>query len=188
MRSLTTAEQAAISSYALPVAMLLEMDLDTPLFMNSSGLDLELNGVEYLGSRGLGQIEAVRDTAGEYTQLKFTLSGVPPTHIALADATETSGREVRVKVAIFDPATVQVISTRTRFVGRLQPLIITDTPKGTIIEATAESYAASLMRPVNSLFSDAEQQRLYPGDLFFQYVSDQAEMRVVWPAASWGRQ
>lgn len=188
MRNLSTAEQAAINGYELQVALLLEMDLAAPLYMNSSGLDLTLNGVEYLGSRGLGQIDAVRDSAGEYTQLKFTLSGVPPTHIALADATETSGKEVRVKLAIFVDDSTQVISTRTRFVGRLQPLIITDTPKGTVIEATAESYAASLMRPVNSLFSDAEQQRLFPGDLFFQYVSDQSEMRVVWPSAAWGRQ
>lgn len=188
MRSLTSAEQAVISAHAALLALLLEIDLTIPLYMNSSGLDLEIDGIEYLGSRGLGQIEAVQDSAGEFHALKFSLSGVPPTHIALADSIDTAGCEVRVKVALFDQATGQVISTRTRFVGKTEPLVITDTPKGTILECTATSFASSLMRPVNSLFSDAEQQRLYPGDLFFQFVSDQADMRVQWPAASWGRQ
>lgn len=188
MRTVTPEEQAAFSSYLLPMALYCEMDLAVPLLLTSAGIDLDLDGQEYLGTRGFGKCEAIRDSAGEYSRLRFSISGVPATHVALADATETSGKEVRMGVVFFNPSTYKLISKRLRFAGKLDPIIITDTPETTTLEVTAESLAASLMRPVTSLFSDGEQQRLYPGDLFFQFVSDQADMRVVWPAASWGRQ
>lgn len=194
MRTSTLAEQTAASSYLLPMALVCEMDLAVPLLLSSAVHDLTLNGSQYMGTRGFGKVEPIRDSAGEYSRLKFSIGGVPATHIALADSTDTAGKEVRIGVARFDPSTFQLISIRYRFVGKLDPIIITDVPASegaagtTTLEVTAESIASSLMRPVTSLYSDAEQQRLYPGDLFLQFVSDQAEMRVVWPAASWGRQ
>jgi hypothetical protein len=188
MLVLTPQEQAAISGSKVVAAALLEMDLAVPLYMNSSTWTLNSDGKEYIASMGIGEVEGIQNTAGEYTGLRFRLSGVPPAYVALADSVDTAGKGMRIKFALFDPETYQIISARVRFEGRLQPMVITDAPEAGLIEVNAESLAYSLMRPVTSLFSDAEQQRLYPGDLFFQFASEQADMRIVWPAASWGRQ
>ena len=37
-------------------------------------------------------------------------------------------------------------------------------------------------------YTDIDQQRLYPGDLFLQYVTDQAEKTIVWPKAEYFKQ
>jgi len=188
MRTLSSEELLLIQAYALPVALVAEMDLDEPLRLNSSIYTLKLGEVPYDATRGFGSIEAIRTSAGEFPQLKFSISGVPPSHIALADDTNTAGKDVRVKLALFDPTNYKIASMRLLFDGTLEPLVITDGPETTTLEVVAESAATSLMRQITSLFSDAEQQRLYPDDLFFQFATDQADQKIVWPAASWGRQ
>lgn len=188
MRVLTTAEQLALSSPSVPLVVLVEMDLPTPLFLSTAGIDLTIGGATYLGTRGLGTIESVRTTASEIAQLRFEMSGVPSTHVALADSEDVQGKAVRIKLGIFDPVTYQNLGSRLLWAGTLDEMNIDDNPPTATIQCTAEHDGISLLRPQLSLYSDEEQQRLYPGDLFFQYVANQVDQRIVWPAASWGRQ
>lgn len=188
MRSLSPATVAALQRSPLPLAMLVEMDLTQPLYLNTSGLDLVLNGRTYLGTRGLGKVEALQDSPAEVKPLRFELSGVDSTRIALARTERVQGREVRILSAIFDPDTYQPLDVRLRWCGRLDVLAVEDGVPTATLQVTAEHAGIDLLRPVTSLYSDAEQRRLHPGDPSLQYMADQAEMRIVWPAASWGRQ
>jgi len=188
MRTLSTAAQAALTSRTLPMAVLVEMALTLPVNLSSANVDITYAGTTYLGTRGLGMVEAVRDTAAEMPQLRFELSGVPSTHIALALAEPVQGKTARIKVALFDPSTYQILVAQQIWAGYLDVMAIEDGENSAKLSVTAEHAGIDLMRPVTSLYQHDEQQRLAPGDLAFQYVSDQAEMRVVWPAASWGKQ
>lgn len=187
MRTLTSAALAALSRSPLPLALLVEMDLTAPLYLNSSSLALTLNGTAYLGTAGLGKVEAVQESPAEVKQLKFELSGVPSTSIALALAEPVQGKAARIKLAIFDPDTYQLLDVRLRWAGRLDVMAIEDGNGTAKLSVTAEHAGIDMLRPVTSLYTNAEQQRLHPGDPSFQYVADQAETRIVWPAASWGR-
>jgi hypothetical protein len=187
MRTLSAPALAVIAGRVVPMAVLVEMDLTSSLYLNSANIDLALNGTTYLGTKGLGKIEAIRETPAEVAQLKFEISGVPSAQIALALAEPVQGKAGRIKFAIFDPATYQIVDTRLRWSGKLDVMTISDGPTMATISVTAEHAGIDLLRPVSSIYSNAEQQRLAPGDLFCQYVSDQAEQRIVWPAASWGR-
>ena len=164
------------------------MDLSTPLNLNTSGLDLTINGTTYYGTRGLGSIDAVKETPAEVAQLNFTLSGVPSELIALSLTEPVQGKGVRIKVAIFDPVTYVVLDVHTRWSGRLDVMTLNDGNGGGTISVSAEHAGIDLTRPSNSLYTDAEQQRLYPGDFALQFLNDQVEQRIVWPAASYGRQ
>lgn len=189
MRILTPAEIAVLSGPTAPLALLVEMDLPTPLYMTSGGVDLAgIDGKDYLGMRGLGRVEPVRTTSAEIAQLRFELSGVPSTHIALAESEDVQGKAVRMKLGIFNPSTYQILGARLFWAGKLDLMNIVDGPKFATIDVTAEHDGVTLLHPLLSLYSDAEQQRLFPGDLFFQYIADQVDQRIVWPAASWGRQ
>jgi hypothetical protein len=187
MRSLSGPTLAALAGGVLPLVLLVEMDLTVPLFVNSANLDLTLNGITYLGTKGLGKVEAIRETAAEMAQLRFELSGVPATNIALALAEPVQGKAVRIKRAVFDPATYQLLDVRLRWAGTLDVMAMSDGPDTATISVTAEHAGVDLLRPVSTLYTQADQQRVAPGDLAFQFVSDQADQRVVWPAASWGR-
>ena len=91
------------------------------------------------------------------------------------------------KLAIFDPDTYAVLATYLRWSGLLDVMAIEDGPATATIKVSAEHAGIDLIRPTVSLYSDAEQRRLAANDPSLQYMADQQDMRVVWPAASWGR-
>ena len=188
MRTLSVASLAALQSSPCPLALLVEMDLTVPLNMNTSSLLLTLNGIAYIGVSGLGKIEAIQETPAEVKSLKFEISGVPSTSIALALAEPVQGKAVRIKLAIFDPVTYQVLDTRLRWAGLLDVMEIDDGNGSAVVSVTAEHAGIDLQRPFTSLYSDAEQQRLHPGDFSFQFNADQVDSRIVWPDATYGRQ
>ena len=187
MRSMTTAGAAALARSPLPLALLVEMDLSAPLFLNSSGVDLSIDGSTYSGTAGLGSVEAIEDTPGEMKALAFTLSGVPESHIALALAEPTRGAAVRVKLGIFDPDTYQLLEVSQKWAGLLEPIGLEDGQASAVLHVAAEHACLDLLRPTYSLYSDAEQQRLYPGDPSLQFMADQADVRVPWPLAAFFR-
>ena len=187
MRALSTAAAAALSASPLPLAVLVEMDLDAPLFLNTGGVDLTLDGATYYGTKGLGSIGAVRETPAEVAQMQFELAGVNTELIATALGSQVQGRAVRLKVAIFDPATYQVLDARLRWAGVLDVMKIVDGIPTATIQVSAEHAGIDLLRPTTSYLSDAEQRRVAANDPSLQYMADQVDMRVIWPAASWGQ-
>ena len=187
MRTLSTAALAALQSNPLPIALLIEMDLTSPLFMCTAGISLVIGGQTYLGTGTLGRIDAVQDSPAEIKPLKFTLSGVPSTLIALALAEPVQGKAMRVKTALFDPATYQIIETRLRWQGRLDVMAIEDGIPTATVQVSAEHSAIDLLRSAASYYSDAEQRRINSNDPSLQYIAGQTETKIVWPAASFFR-
>jgi hypothetical protein len=167
------------------MAILVEMDLTSSLNLCTAGINLTIGGITYLGAGGLGKIEAIQDSPSEIKQLRFELSGVPSASIALALAEPVQGKAVRIKLAIFDPTTYQVLGTHLRWAGRLDVMAIQDDPATATIQVTAEHAGIDLLRPTMSYYSDAEQRRLYSNDPSLQFMADQVDQRVTWPAATW---
>jgi hypothetical protein len=187
VRMLSPAAMAALAGPVIPIAALVEMDLTEPLFLNSSGMNLVLDGNTYLGLGDLGQIDAITETSAELPQVKFTLSGVDPTMLSLALQEPVQGKAVRVKFAIFDPSSGALLDVRMRYAGFLDVMAISDGKDSATIAVTSESAMLDLLRPGGLLYSDADQQALNPSDLSMQYINDQVEQKLVWPAASFFR-
>ncbi len=181
MRTVSTAAAAALASGMVPIAVLIEMDISTPLFLNTSNIDLVIGGVTYYGTRGLGKIAPMADTPAEVKGLSFELSGVPSTSVSLVLSELVQGKAVRIKTAIFDPVTYAVLDVRQRWSGLLDVMTISDSANGAVISVTAEHAGIDLARPATTLYSNAEQQRLHSGDLFYQFMADQVEQHIVWP-------
>ena len=187
MRTLSTAALAALQRNPLPIALLIEMDLSAPIYLNTGGIDLTIGGTVYSGTQGLGRVDAVQESPAEIKPLRFELGGVPSSMIALALAEPVQGKAVRVKTALFDPDTYQIIETRLRWQGLLDVMSIADGMPTATVQVSAEHSAIDLLRTVTSFYSDAEQRRLFAGDPSLQYMASQAEIKIVWPAATWGR-
>ena len=187
MRALSAPALAALSRTPLPIALLVEMDLTVPLYLNSSPINLVIGGNTYLGTKKLGKVEAITETPAEIKPLRFELSGVPVSAMSLVRTEQVQGKAVRIKVCIFDPDTYLPLDTRLRWAGRLDVLAMEDGPTTAKIQVTAEHIAIDFLRPVTSLYSDAEQRRLYSNDPSLQYIADQTEVRVIWPTAEFLR-
>lgn len=184
MRTLTAPALAALQSRSVPLAILVEMALSTQLNLNTTSLDLVYSGTTYYGTKGLGSINAIQETPNEVRQLQFTLSGVPSTAIALALTEQVQGKLVTVKLAVFDPANYTILDVRTRWAGRLDVMAIDDGSATGTLTISAEHAGIDLMRPRNVLYTDLDQQRLHPGDTGLQFMNDQVDQNIVWPAAS----
>jgi hypothetical protein len=189
MRALSTSGAAAIASHGMPLAVLVQMDFASgSIRLNTSSLTLTIGGNDYLGTGGLGKIGAIQDTPAELRGLTFELSGVSPSSIALVMTEPVQGRPVALSLVLFDPETYQVLDVLSRWVGVLDTLSIDDARPNATIQVAAEHAGIDLVRPSGSQMSDAEQQRLAPGDPSLQFVADQVDIRIVWPAAAFFRQ
>jgi len=184
VRVLSAPALAALAAPAVPMALLVEMDLAAPLFLNSSPIDLVIGGVTYWGTKGLGRIEAIQETPAEPKQIRFELSGVPSFMVALALTESIQGKAARIKLAILNPADyTKQLDVRLRWAGQLDVFTIVDTPPTCTLGVTAETAGIDFARPGGSPYTDAEQQRLFPGDLAFQFLNSQVEQRIQWPTA-----
>lgn len=182
MRTVSSPAAAVLASGVVPMALLIEMDLTAPLNVNTSNINLVVSGTTYMGVGGLGSVAALADTPAEVRGLTFQISGVPSDRISLALSEPVQGKAVRIKTAILDPSTYAVLDTRLRWAGLLDVMTISESGGAATINVSAEHAGIDLSRSAASLYSDAEQQRLNPGDLFLQFMADQVSQRIVWPS------
>lgn len=185
MRTISPAGAAALSGSVVCMAMLVEMDLTEPLNLNTSSLSLTIAGVTYSGVGGLGQIDAISESAGDLPRVNFTMAGVQPTAIALALSEPVQGAAVRIKMALFDSATGAFIDSRQRYAGYLDTMSLSDGKDSATIGVSSESAMLDLLRPTGIYYNDIDQQALHPGDQAFQYVNDQVDQKIVWPTAAY---
>lgn len=188
MRYLAGAEATALSANPLPLVILVEMDLSTPLYLCTAAIDLVVSGNTYLGAAGLGRIDAVQDSPSEIKALSFQLSGVSSAYIALVLSEPVQGCSVRIKSLLLDPATYQPLTPRLRWQGRGDVMSLEDGPSTATIRFSAEHGAIDLLRGSPTYWSDSEQRRLFSSDPSLQYLVDQVDQRVIWPAHTFGRQ
>lgn len=185
MLSVLPATLALLQRYndRVPLVLLFEADLTTTLRLAMLRHDLTLGSDVYLGARGLGRIGSMPlGGSDDGAALDLEFSGVSATNRGLALSEPVQGRECRIYSAFFDPDTSAIVEKHLRFVGTLDNFVITTDGNTSTITAQAVSVDDDLLRPSGSEWTDAEQQRLFPGDLGWQYVTSQVEQRVQFPA------
>lgn len=187
MRALSAPVLSALAGSSVGLAQLVELDLDIPWFTNTTGTDLVWNGNTYLGMAGVGSIDVIEDTPLEIKGLRFSLPAIVDSELATALIGMPQGRSARVLTAVFDPATFQILDAVVEWAGRLDVPQIEERGSSSVISVSAESMAVDLLRPSGLLYTNADQQRLHPGDDSFEFVLDQAEKSIVWPAARFFR-
>lgn len=137
----------------------------------------------YIHTGPLLEIEPVRESAGSVEGLQLRFSGLDPSIITLATTEPYRGRIIRLMKAWIDPETNQTIGTPVVwFLGRMQDMRIVEDNGQASVTIVAEHYEAELDRPMPLRYSDADQQRLYPGDLGCQYAAQTSEKTVVFPS------
>lgn len=183
MISLLPATLALIQRYndRVPLILVFEADLSTTLRLAMARFDVTLGSDVYLGARGLGRIGAMQTGNGQ-SALDLEFSGVSAANRGLALSEPVQGRECRIYAAFFDPDAGTLTEKLLTFTGWLDNFVITTEGGTSTITAQAVNIDDDLLRPAGSEWTDAEQQRLFPGDLGWQYVTSQVEQRVVFPS------
>jgi hypothetical protein len=187
MRTITTAAADVLAGPLVPCAALVQMDLSSTVRLCTGGHNLTYSAQAYSAVGGLGNVGAAQEAGGTPQGLQFTLSGVPASQVALALAEPVQGKACTIRLAVLDPATYAVLDAPVEWAGTLDTMTLADEPGAASITVTAEHAGVDLLRAVPVRYSDTDQQRLFAGDLGFQFVTDQANRTIVWPAASFFR-
>lgn len=186
MKALPT-EALALLGNRIALALLIELQLAEPVYLTTAGIDLDHDGVTWIGGRGVA-IDKVRDQGGEVQAMRFTLSGVPSEQLALALGTQIQGRVIRVHTALMDPDTQAIVHVQQLWAGTLDQMPVTHGTESSVVGVTAEHVAIAMARPKGARYTDADQRRLHPGDRCLEYLVAQATHQDVWPAAAFFRQ
>lgn len=187
MRALSGPTLTAIADKVVALAQLVKLDLPIPWYVNTSSWDITWIGNTYIGAPGVGRIEPIDDTPGDIKPIRFEMPAIIDADLAEALAGQPQGAPATIYTAVFDSATAQVIETVVEYAGRLDTFSIAEDGESSVIQATAEHIGVDLLRPGNLLYSNQDQQRIHPGDRSMEYVVDQSEQQIVFPAASYFR-
>lgn len=145
---------------------------------------LVVDALEWQGTGGFGSISGV-DFATDDTakQVTFTLSGVDPTFVALAeDAASVEGRDVTIFGQFLDDAMVPLDDRWT-----IRSLILdrmgyqANGPTQRIVSVTAETIWTNRNRAKFSFYSDQDQQARFSGDKGCEFIPTLRYKKVPWP-------
>lgn len=185
MRTLSAPVIAALASGQAVLVQLVHMAFSTgAIALNTSTWDLEFGGVLYKGAYGLGSVSATVDKPGEVQGLQLDLAGGSAASVSLAldDADLVQGTVLTIRTAIIDATTYQVLDAPVDWVGRLDTMAIVEDGEQAAVRVTAESAAVDLLRGSVRNYSDGDQRAISATDRVFEYVVDQADKQIVWPA------
>lgn len=144
---------------------------------------LVFNGHSYLGVGQYGSINVVEEAIDITAKpVVLTLSGVDPSLVSTAMTESYQGRAITIYIAMFDKNTSQFIDTpEAVWIGRMDWMKIDINQNTATITLNCESRLRQ--SPRISLQTDPDQQIAYPGDTFYNRITDIANYRSNWGAA-----
>jgi hypothetical protein len=188
MRDIDSAAEDTLSTGLVTAAYLVEMELTETLRLATTPHDIEFDGETYIAGN-LVDIQPVKDTQGTEA-LQFSLSGANGSLVTIARGEPIKGKAIRLREAFFDPATHELLDAPIVWAGTLDQMPIkvgADDGVSATIGVTAQHRGVTFARPKPLRYTDADQQRLHPGDTCMRFINSQAGQRLVWPAASYFR-
>lgn len=166
---------------------------ETIYLWNGNGLLDTRDGNKWQGLGNLGALSGIEQAInGEAPQATFTLSGIDAQIVRLARdefEAEVLNRQVYVLIQFFgvddpeDPGNQRLLdSPFPVWSGKcLSPTFTMSNDGKRSIDIDAESLFSLRSRPQWAMYTDADQQRRYPGDEGFEFVGSLVNKVVTWP-------
>lgn len=186
MRSLSSALQTAIVQPVVNVIYLVRVDFDSGSATWNSGMkDLIFDGATYRAAGHLGAISQIQETQGiKAAGITITMSGIKPEILAMVKDHPFLDRKCYVYLAAVDENfTFDSSKCVMVFRGSL------DSMNGTVgntasITMGVKSRLADWERPRRLRYTDADQQKLYPGDAGMEFIPQLSQKKLIWPRAA----
>ena len=189
-RQLSTAFLNAISSDVVNVAAFVLLDyFEGPLRLWSGVGTISYDGHDWIGVGSLGSIETQSQTRDlNSSGLRLSLSGVDGTLIssALSAKGKGRGRPFKIWLACMDDDFTSIITESGTdaiyllMAGFIDSTTIDDTGDSSAIILTVENELVRLFRASQTRYTDKDHQRVFPGDVFFEYTAKLAGKELYW--------
>ena len=191
-RGIPTALDDAVNDPVVRPFLAVRLELPDPVYVFTGRGQLIFNDADgnsrtWLGAGGLGSIDTIGEaTDGSATGIKVTLFEVPTDFRDDVAQQATRGALFEIYVGALDQAMQVVTATYLIWKGRIDQYKITDNGTTLSVEVSGESRAIDQQRPAIKRFTDEYQQRMHPGDRFFEYVPQMTEVSILWAQAEGG--
>ncbi len=186
MRTLTAELGTALVQPVVRLIYLVRIDFDSgTVAWNSGYRDITFNSKTYIASGVLGSVSGVREEAGiKSSGITLTLSGVKPEMVSLALSEPYLGRKCWLHCAvvddagIFDPNLAVLL-----FYGKLDDLS-GESGQSASFSISVRSRLSDWERERILRYTDADQQKLYPGDKGMEFIPQLSQRKIIWPKAA----
>ncbi len=183
MRSLTVGQQAAIDAGAVTMVWFVELGFSTPSYLCTARHSLTWNGHTWLGAGQMVSIEPVTETdTMEATGYSLAITLTNSSLVSLALSESVQGDTCKVYLGLFDSAGALIGTPPMVDYGICDQVQIKDDKSACSFVLTVESEMANFSRPKVVRYTNADQQTLYPNDLFFEFVGPMSELAIAWPS------
>ncbi|MBC7964082.1 MAG: hypothetical protein H7Y05_14205 [Steroidobacteraceae bacterium] len=186
MRTLSVALDTALIQPLVHLVYLVRIDFDAGVVAWNSGYrDISYAAINYIASGALGSISSIKEEPGvKASGITITISGIKPEIVALALTEPYLGRKCWVYCAVvdaagvFDPNKIVLL-----FYGKLDA-ISGNIGKSASFSVNVRSRLSDWERSRVLRYSDADQQKLYPGDRGMEYIPQLSTKKIIWPKAA----
>lgn len=184
MKTISAALTTALDAAHVQSILFVQADFDSGTQRYcTAGATVAWNGQNWLGTGGLISIDPIKEsTSVESVGLRVTMSGVPSSMVSLALSETIQGRAITIWVDAMDASGVPIASPPQIYAGRMDTMVIDESADTATITVTIESEMAALMKAAVRRYTDADQQKAYPGDLIFNYIPQMVEKVLPFPS------
>lgn len=181
MRDITTAANNAASANSVTAVIMAELDFASGFIRAHTGVgNLVYDGNTYLGLGGFGGIDGLGENSNlESEKIKVTLSGVEAANVAIALGEYYQGRSAKFWMAFLDDNMALIADPVLVFQGRMDSMSL-QIGQQAKIDLTIINRLADWARPNERRYNNADQQRRFAGDKFFEFVEIQNEKTLYW--------
>lgn len=185
MKAYSTAVATALDAGAVRPVMFLQFDFDSGTQRyTTAGHNIDWESHTWYAVTAPVEIGEVRETESlEAVGVPIVLRGLPTSVVSIVLQEQIQGRAVTAWVGVVaDDGTIYCdVNTDIEFAGRCDAPSIQIDAGTAAIRITVENRMAQWARASGRRYTDADQQKSYSGDRFFEYVPQMVEKTLVFP-------
>lgn len=183
MRTLDAAITTAIAAATVRPLIMVRVDFDSGTLAWHSGFGVvTLDGVNYLGLGTLGSISQVTEQPGvQSSTITLNVSGIDPAVVALALTEPYINRKCYVHLTFLNEEDEPLVATPILIFEGTLDQIEGQMGAEALFRLTVKSRLADWERVRKLRYTDADQQKLYPGDKGMEYIPQMSERMLIWP-------
>jgi hypothetical protein len=186
-RTVTAGVISKVESRAKKTAGFVLLDFDTdPVYVwtgtrtyASLALPSE-SSHDYLGVGSLGFIDGLMESPDTINGVTLQMAGIGNELLANALDQEYQGRTAKIWIAQLDADDVIIPNALLLFGGQMDVMTLVDGDGTGVISIQCESRDATLNKASESLYTDEEQQRVFPGDIGLSFVRELQGKTLTW--------
>lgn len=183
MKTLSGDQTTAVQADTVNIGLFFTLNLSpTPVRYWTGVGSLVVSSNTYLGAGNFVSAQEILETVqSTATTQYFTLNGIPTSLLNTAlDDNSYIGKTVNLQLGFFDSSNALIGSLISIYIGVADTMSISFGPETSSISLSAVNGRVLWDRNNLSRYTSAEQQRLYAGDLGFQFVTSSIQQDVKW--------